>query len=602
MKIKSIYINGLHNAVNKTYTFGDIAYIFGNNGVGKSTILQAIQYALLGYIPGTAKNSKEAILRHSPKGCIEVKLCLTDTGLDSDIVVTRKITSKTTQVDTTPGNVWISDIIQDLEIPIFNFNEFVGQTANKLKEYFIKNILPTVDNELDWKTILAENILDCNFTDRDKIVEYGMSLIPTIDGSTEILSQVIDANTKFKEELSFNKSELQRLQNTIDSLIYYDDYTGPTDLEEITANLLSCNAIRDELIRYESASSVTLSAQQELSRLKSDIENMGGEEAFNRYNSELPYAKQQYKELSDIINTKNTVLASLRAADSTTDYIIQSKGVCPYTEDTCKSILDKIEDIRNESVKRKAANLSLSKEIDEANSKLNDLLIQIRKTESNINDFNTTWNRIVTLEKTMADIPHRPDTNKSIFELDSEIAKLSENKEKLQANIHYNDTIDNLTQLKYNVELQIAALSKWVKATDTNGLQTTLMLAPFDDLSQKMTMYIRKMYNNDSITAHFNISSKSNSFSFGLVRDEIYIPYDMLSSGEKCLYTLALMICIVNNSKSPLKVLLCDDMFDHLDASAIETTFATLKAISNIQFIFAGVKECSNANDIILTV
>ena len=66
MKIKSIYIDGLHNAVNKTYDFGDMVYIFGHNGAGKSTILQAIQFALLGYFPGTAK-TKEAMLRHSPK-------------------------------------------------------------------------------------------------------------------------------------------------------------------------------------------------------------------------------------------------------------------------------------------------------------------------------------------------------------------------------------------------------------------------------------------------------------------------------------------------------------------------------------------------------
>ena len=602
MKIKSIYIDGLHNAVNKTYTFGDIAYIFGNNGIGKSTILQAIQYALLGYIPGTAKNSKEAILRHSPKGSIEVKICLTDTGLDSDIVVTRKVTSAGTKVETTPENMHISDIIQDLELPIFNFNEFVGQTANKLKEYFIKNILPTVNDALDWKTILTNSILECNFTDRADMVKYGISLIPTSGDSDNILSQVIEANDKFKEELSFNKSELQRLQNTIDSLIYYDDYVGPTNLDEINSNLLSLSAIRDELIRYESAASVTQSAQQELARLKEDMSSMGGEEAFNQYNVDLSHLKQQYKELSEVINTKTTVLASLRATDTATDSVIQSKGICPYTKETCKSILDKIEDLRNESVKRKAANLELSKEIDEANAQLNDMLINIRKIESNISDFNTTWNRIVTLEKTMTDLPQKPNTDKTVFDLDAEIARLTDNKEKLQANIHYNETIDNITQLKYNVELQIEALSKWVKATDTNGLQTTLMLAPFDELAEKMTTYIRKMYNNNSIKAHFNISSKANSFSFGLIRDNVYIPYDMLSSGEKCLYSLALMICIVNNTSSPLKILLCDDMFDHLDSNSIESTFATLKTIHNIQFIFAGVKECNNASDIILTV
>ena len=38
MKIKSIYIDGLHNAVNKTYNFGDVNYIYGNNGIGKCRI------------------------------------------------------------------------------------------------------------------------------------------------------------------------------------------------------------------------------------------------------------------------------------------------------------------------------------------------------------------------------------------------------------------------------------------------------------------------------------------------------------------------------------------------------------------------------------
>ena len=85
-------------------------------------------------------------------------------------------------------------------------------------------------------------------------------------------------------------------------------------------------------------------------------------------------------------------------------------------------------------------------------------------------------------------------------------------------------------------------------------------------------VYIQTMYGSDSLRAKFNISAKANSFSFGLIREDKYIAYDQLSSGEKCLYTLALMICIADNSKCPLKLLLCDDMFDHLDSKAVEGT------------------------------
>jgi len=601
MKIKSIYIDGLHNAVNKTYDFNDMVYIFGHNGAGKSTILQAIQLNLLGYIPGTNK-TREAILRHSPCKKIVTRLELVgDPEVDS-VYIERTISATLNEVDTIPGNLDTAKILEGLELPIFNFNEFVGQTANKLKEYFIKNILPTVDNVLDWETILTDSIADCNIEDKDSLVKYGLSLIPQIDSTTEILNQVIGANAKFKEEQSFNKSEIQRLQNTIDSLIFYDDYIGPKDIGELNANLLSLNAIRDQLIRYNSALEATKSANEELDRLKKDLEQLGGQAEYDRLSTERPILIEKQKKLTSDIAVSTNALAALRAADAATSSIIQSEGVCPYTKTSCKSILTKIDELRAESVERKAHNAELSLEIDKLNRELEEVNINLRKVESTISDFQTIWNRIVTLEKTLQDLPQKPNVEKDITELDIEIASLTESKSKLEANIRYNETIENITNLKYEAELQSKALACWVKTTDTNGLQTTLMIAPFEELAEKMTHYIQKMYNRDDIQAHFNISNKANSFSFGLVRNRTYIPYDLLSSGEKCLYTLALMVCIIKNNKSPLKVLLCDDMFDHLDNVTIESTFVALKSIEDVQFIFAGVKECESAKDVILEI
>jgi DNA repair exonuclease SbcCD ATPase subunit len=125
MKIKSVYIDGLHNAINKTYQFNDMVYLFGHNGAGKSTVLQAIQFALLGYIPGTAKNSKEALLRHSPTDEIDVKLTLID-DTNTEILVRRKINKAGNTLSTFPENYDLTPIISGIELPIFNFNEFVS--------------------------------------------------------------------------------------------------------------------------------------------------------------------------------------------------------------------------------------------------------------------------------------------------------------------------------------------------------------------------------------------------------------------------------------------------------------------------------------------
>ena len=598
MKIKSIYIDGLHNATNKTYTFGDIVYIFGNNGIGKSTILQAIQYALLGYIAGTPKNSKEAILRHSPKGEIKVELILIDEN--NEITITRKVNKGGTKLEVSPANYDISEVTKDIELPIFNFNEFVNQTANKLKEYFIKNILPTTDGELDWNQILLDSVADCNFTDKATIIEYGLSLVNNLDG--EILDRVVNANAKFKEEQSFNKSESQRLQNTIDSLIYYDDYVGPADINEINSQLMSLNILRDELIKYNSASDATKSMQDELSNLDDKLNQFGGKSGYDNLRIRLDMLKARFTELSATINNKQKELTAIRTKDAETTAIIQSSGVCPYTKDSCKSMILRIEDLRNESVKYKAVAVKYSEELDRLNAELNDLNLDIRKCESAINEFDKAWERAESLRKMTSNIPEKPATDKTVYEINNEIDVLSQSKSKLESNIRYNETIDNLTKLKYELELKNQALSCWVKTTDTNGLQTTLMQKPFEELAHTMTDYIQQMYGNSDLKAHFNVTSKSNSFSFGLIREGIYIPYDLLSSGEKCLYALALMICIVDSSESPLKVLLCDDMFDHLDSHTIENTFRTLKSIKNVQFIFAGVKHCDNAKDIVMTV
>ena len=608
MKIKSIYIDGLHNAVDKTYRFEDITYIFGNNGAGKSTILQAIQFGLLGYIPGTAKNSREAFLRHSPSGKVEVKLSLTDPN-GEDVLIQRKVTTKASTVEVIPEGYDITPIIEDIELPIFNFNEFIGQTANKLKEYFIKNILPTTEGSLDWKQILTESILDCNFQDRDSIINYGLDLVHDLDG--EILDQVIAANAKFKEEQSFNKSELQRLQNTVDSLIYYDDYVGPTNMDDITSNLLTLGSLRDQVIKYNSAMAAVQSTKDELDRLNEHINALGHNDEFDKCNDRLSKIRSEQDFINIEIAKKRDELTALNASDAITDSIINSKGICPYTKESCKSILDKIEVIRNDSAACKAKKVELTEDINKLNESLNEHRTEIHRLESVLGDFQTTWNRIEALKKTLDNLPDKPNTDKTVQELDIEIAKLSDSKTKLQANIQYNNTIENITKQKYETELQSKALANWIKKTDTNGLQTTLMLAPFDELAKTMTNYIVSMYGREDLKAHFNVSTKANSFSFGLIREGTYIPYDMLSSGEKCLYSLALMICITNESKSPLKILLCDDMFDHLDNTAVENTFEALKVYNlveerngrnKIQFIFAGVKECKNAEDVMVKI
>jgi hypothetical protein len=53
------------------------------------------------------------------------------------------------------------------------------------------------------------------------------------------------------------------------------------------------------------------------------------------------------------------------------------------------------------------------------------------------------------------------------------------------------------------------------------------------------------------------------------------------------------MISLVDNSKSPLKIVMVDDLFDHLDDINAEKLFESLQKVNDIQMIFAGVKNVS---------
>ena len=149
MKIKDIKIEGMHNVKIKYYQFDNITYLYGNNGSGKSTILQAIQLCLLGYIPGTNKTSS-AIFEHCNCNKLTVELTLLDK--DDEIKCIRSFNKTKSKIEEQfniiPDNYLIDEIIGNLELPIFNFNEFLALSANKQKDLLI-SILPNSDNSIN---------------------------------------------------------------------------------------------------------------------------------------------------------------------------------------------------------------------------------------------------------------------------------------------------------------------------------------------------------------------------------------------------------------------------------------------------------------------
>lgn len=593
MKIKSIEITGMHKIGKKIYNFSDVTYLHGLNGAGKSTVLQAVQLALLGYIPGQNKTN-ESIMRHSNGNTLEVLATLDDNGnkITVDRTWVRTKNSIISSVDIVP-EVDLSSILAEVELPIFNFSEFLALSANKQKDWFL-SFLPKTSNEIDWKAELTKAADGFKYS--EDLLNSVLEKLNTLD-NRDTTSLLKSANDYIKTILSFKKSELSRIQSTIDSLIIYDDFVCTESEEDLITRRSYLNDKYYELSSTLQRVSEYEAKIDEIEVLKNSLKDFD----LQRAETKLSALVDEIQSLSQVANSlsedKDLAMKNLYAVKS----LAVGDGTCPYTKSKCETA---------EQVSAKVA-----KDIEDAEAKYNSICAELSDIQTTISDKNIEYNSLLAefhtakskldryerlSSETSNIITSRSEIEQSLYEIKVQIEEIDDTLVKLRSNKTYNDMIDKITKDKYIVEQDIEAVKIWIKLTDANGLQTKYAADSFEAIKKDITAYLQTLFDNKDIYADFNIESKSNSFSFGIKRDDQYIPFDLLSSGEKCLYTIAIMSYIVKTSSSSLELVLIDDLLDHLDDSNISNIFKSLQNMSDIQYIFAGVKTCADAESFLV--
>lgn len=603
MRLKSIDIRGMNKVVQHTYTFdNDVVYLNGKNGAGKSTVLNAIQLALLGYIPGIAKKN-DLIMKHANGPFLSVTATIDDDGklMQVSRVYTANKKGINCSVSTIPDDLDIADILGDLELPVFNFNEFVGMSANKLKDWFI-SFLPSNQVDINWDKELKESLQDIHLTE-SKFYDETLQYINNISGDG--VDQVRAANAYLKQLLSFKKSEMERMTNSIQSLIFYDDYKDDVAIEDIEAQKKAYQLDYTEAITLQKSYEACSKVLEQLATYKDLNDSL---EQDDRYKKALENKTQLGSKLNDL-NTK-LINNSIHKSDAQSKLhslssLTSGNGVCPYTNSVCDSIKASVEEW-------KAQMVELQKEIDNYNQYEKSLHTQIQNTRNEFskyqmeitsleNQYKTRDNLKSMVNPALTAINIQEVLDKIQFD-EKTISELSDKLVKAKANQQYNSLVDTFTAQKFDIQQSIEALKVWIKLTGENGLQTQFMGDPFADLSNNLSVYLSAMFDEPNLKAHFNLSTKVNSFSFGIDRNGSYIPFDMLSSGEKCMYTLALLTCLTDTSNAQLKLIMIDDLFDHLDDENIENVFKGIQSISGVQYIFAGVKPCKAASKVTVNI
>lgn len=597
MRIKSVTIEGLHNCKSKTYEFGNVTYLFGQNGAGKTTVLNAIQLALLGYIPGSGKNSKEAIFRHASENNMKVELLIEDESNQISVKRTWVGAGSTivSDVQITPEGFDLDAIVKDLELPVFNFSDLLGLTSNKLKDWFIQ-LLPNSTGEIDWRAELSKAVEKIPNMD-ETIIDDMLAVISEFNETG--VDQVRRVNEYLKSEQSAIKAKINQLQQTVNTLIYYDD-APEMSTEEIQKEIDELLQISQQISQYEAALAsynrykMTLDA----ARAKCPASTIEEDEEYKALvsffeNNESVNFDAEIQQLTNTIAAGNaTIQANIG--------IINSDSICPFTKTRCESIASQIKTMIEENANTKQT-------VDAATVKLNELSGKKRSIENDINikqrrkaEIEGNYRALAAITGSVEYEPLSP-SEKTSAEIRQEITNLQSAMAKVEANKRYNELIETITKDKFRAELEMEAYKIWAKLTDANGLQSKLAAEEFKALSNEITLNIALLTNND-IECAFNLSEKANSFSFGVIRAGKYIPFDLLSSGEKCIYTFGLLMTIVGRFNTPLKLIMVDDLLDHLDNDNGKMMLQAINKIDKIQVIMAGVIDAPEELSVIKVV
>lgn len=609
IRVKSVTIEGMHNVDKKTYTFNDVNYLFGKNGAGKSTVLQAVQLALLGYIPGMNK-TKESIFSNSNNHTMAVTLNLIKDNEDISIQRIWNLAGKSINsiVNTCPETLNIEEIVQDLELPVFNFNDFISMTSNKLKDWFI-GFLPNSGSEINWIEELSDSTKAINIVDETLIPHWATQ----IDSyPCKGVDQVRKANQEFKEALSWKKSELQRTEATIKSLVFYSDCDTKQPENDIRAEISNLQAEYRKGIEQLNNLKTNERIANQIADLKVKAEYLDQDEEYISNNKAIEDLKdkmsQKCNELDSIKSNRDDLRAEITKINmeiGATDVTIQKNGICSYTGAICESIKAKIPEMIEINNRRNGTVNELSEKADELTERsievakeISSLKLAINKLAEVNSELCRKYSERDNLVRSMIPVHETAYTEIELQNINEKINKLTDNLSKVLANRKYTELQDKLLSDKFNIEQTISALKIWDKLTSANGLQSRMMNEPFIKFVDCLNRYIKPFF-GESVSAKFNLIEKANSFNFGIERNNKYIPYDLLSSGEKCMYMLAMMVCIVCESRSELNLIMIDDLFDHLDDENINKLIASLNSIEDIQFILAGVKPINDSNYVI---
>lgn len=619
MKIKSIRIENMHNVKDVTYDFSQINYATGPNGSGKSTILQAVELALLGYIPGYPKKNSD-IMKHSSNSMMAVTLNF-DNGNMIKRVYTRKKSTVSCDVITVPEDLKVEELTEELASITFDFNAFLSKSANEQKKWFISFLSTAAlseDSQFDIDKEVKDSLPATGLDEATiNLLNSNVRQYITKRKDQSLLEYIKTLETSVSEGLSYEKGVQQSLQNTLNTLVLYED-VDTDDEEELVAQLQTLRQRHTQLMDVQRAATAYEIAVKQLESwkgLEESLENDSNyvEKAQNiaKLKSSREKEKEELQKHETALEThekertrlSEEVLAPLLGEIKFNESLANGSGLCPYSSKMCEEVKVYIEAAKKHAIEleeRKVRAVKSITELDEVikhtKSTINTINRNISQIETSIVSMSSEMSKLKEMyeqrDKARNNVPENPGTtyeeaiNSASF-VSREIEKLTGELSKIEANKKYESVKSQIDRDMLIADMAVKSLTVLKTRFGQNGLQQDVVMKPFKDMIETISSYLQKTFNTKKISAYFTLSEKSNSFEFGLINDKgIQIPFETLSSGEKCVYMLALQSSLVDKSNG-LKVIILDDVFDHVDAGNIKRCVNASRKFKSIQYMFA---------------